>query len=83
MREIKRDIQSVKQKVGGLVGMQLNFEINRGRNKMEYYKGFIKNAYPSIFTIQTQKDGEEELLSFSYNDILTHNVKFLSGDKAK
>ncbi|MEG1609041.1 MAG: Veg family protein [Clostridia bacterium] len=79
MREIKRDIQSVKQKVGCLVGRELNFEINRGRNKMEYYKGFIKNAYPSIFTVQTQSEGENELLSFSYNDILTHNVKISSG----
>lgn len=78
MREIKRDISAVKQKISCLVGKSLNFEINRGRNKLEHYKGYIKDAYPSIFTIQTKKDGEEELLSFSYNDILTHNVKIFN-----
>lgn len=76
MREIRKDIGAVKQKVSELVGQPLSFEINRGRNKMEYHKGVIKNAYPSIFTIQTT-GLEEEILSFSYNDILTRNVRFV------
>ena len=74
MREIIKHIDEVKRRVGLIVGQPLTFEVNKGRNKFVKFDGYIQDAYPAIFTVRCMIEGEEELLSYSYNDILTRNV---------
>jgi len=65
---------SVKDNCGSLVEIQLD----RGRNKVDIEKGIIKEAYPSVFTIQLENtDGEQpdQILSFSYTDIITKDIR--------
>lgn len=75
MREIVRQIDEVKRRVGLIIGQPLSFEINRGRNRFVRFDGYIESAYPAIFTIRTDVEGEDSLQSYSYNDILTKNVR--------
>ena len=75
MREIILKIDEVKRRVGMIVGQPMTFEINRGRNKFVKFEGYVQDAYPAIFTVRCLVDGEDELQSYSYNDILTRNVK--------
>ncbi len=75
MREIIKHIDEVKRRVGLIVGQPVTFEVNKGRNKFVKFDGYIQDAYPAIFTVRCMIEGEEELLSYSYNDILTRNVK--------
>ncbi len=75
MREIIRHIDEVKRRVGMIKGQVMTFEINRGRNKFVKFDGYVQDAYPAIFTIRCLSEGEDELQSYSYNDILTRNVK--------
>ncbi|MDE6757732.1 MAG: Veg family protein [Clostridia bacterium] len=75
MREIILKIDEVKRRVGMIVGQPMTFEINRGRNKFVKFEGYVQDAYLAIFTVRCLVDGEEELQSYSYNDILTRNVK--------
>ncbi|MDE6188950.1 MAG: Veg family protein [Clostridia bacterium] len=75
MREIILKIDEVKRRVGMIVGQPMTFEINRGRNKFVKFEGYVQDAYPAIFTVRCLMDGEDELQSYSYNDILTRNVK--------
>ncbi|MBD5086599.1 MAG: hypothetical protein HDT29_03320 [Clostridiales bacterium] len=75
MREIILKIDEVKRRVGMIVGQPMTFEINRGRNKFVKFDGYVQDAYPAIFTVRCLMEGEDELQSFSYNDILTRNVK--------
>lgn len=53
-------------------------QLDRGRNKVDIQEGVIQNAYPSVFTILV-KDGQEQkppqLLSFSYSDIITRDIR--------
>ena len=58
-----------------IVGQPMTFEINRGRNKFVKFEGYVQDAYPAIFTVRCLMEGEDELQSYSYNDILTRNVK--------
>jgi uncharacterized protein Veg len=65
---------SVKDNCGSLVEIQLD----RGRNKVDIEKGIIKEAYPSVFTIQLENSDEEQpdqILSFSYTDIITKDIR--------
>ena len=75
MREIILKIDEVKRRVGMIVGQPMTFEINRGRNKFVKFEGYVQDAYPAIFTVRCLMEGEDELQSYSYNDILTRNVK--------
>ncbi len=75
MREIIKHIDEVKRRVGLIVGQPMTFEVNKGRNKFVKFDGYIQDAYPAIFTVRCMIEGEEELLSYSYNDILTRNVR--------
>lgn len=75
MRKIIRQIDEVKRRIGLIKGKELSFEINRGRNKFVKFDGYIENTYPAIFTIRTLAEGEDSLQSYSYNDILTRNVR--------
>lgn len=75
MREIILKIDEVKRRVGMIVGKPMTFEINRGRNKFVKFDGYVQDAYPAIFTVRCMVEGEDELQSYSYNDILTRNVR--------
>ena len=75
MREIIKHIDEVKRRVNLIVGQPVTFEVNKGRNKFVKFDGYIQDAYPAIFTVKGMIEGEEKLFSYSYNDILTRNVK--------
>lgn len=76
MRKINQNIDFIKSKIKILIGIEMDFTINRGRNKLEYYQGQIVSAFPSIFTVNfLLPDGENKLEAFSYNDILTRSIK--------
>lgn len=65
---------SVKQQCGSKVIIQLD----KGRNKIDVQEGIIKGAYPSVFTILVEdKDDDKpaQLLSFSYTDIITKDIR--------
>ena len=65
---------SVREQCGSKVMVQLD----RGRNKIDIQSGVIKEAYPSVFTILMDEQGEErpaQLLSFSYTDIITKEIR--------
>ena len=48
------------------------------RNRVDIQEGVIKGAYPSVFTILVDDDNEKnppQLLSFSYTDVLTRDIR--------
>ena len=64
------NINIAKEKIKSLKESKLKIKVNAGRNKFEYYEGFIVDIHPNLFTINTDKG----LKSFTYSDILTKNV---------
>ena len=66
--------ESVKQQCGNKVVIRLD----RGRNKVDIQHGVIKAAYPSVFTILVNDEDSSkraQLLSFSYTDIITKEIR--------
>ena len=48
------------------------------RNKVDIQEGVIQGAYPSVFTVLVDDEREEnppQLLSFSYTDIITKDIR--------
>ena len=59
-------------------GNRVKIQLDRGRNKVDIQEGVIQGAYPSVFTILVDDEREEnppQLLSFSYTDIITKDIR--------
>lgn len=72
------DFKKVRASVHQQCGSRVLIQLDKGRNKVDIQEGVIQNAYPSVFTILIN-DGRDEnppqLLSFSYNDIITKEIR--------
>ena len=72
------DINKVRASVHQLCGSKVMIQLDRGRNKIDVQEGVIVDAYPSVFTIlvnDQNKDNPPQLLSFSYTDIITRDIR--------
>lgn len=71
------DIDKVRASVSGQLGNRVMIQLDRGRNRVDIKEGIIQGAYPSVFTILIDEDEKKppQLLSFSYADILTRDVR--------
>lgn len=72
------DINRVRASVHQQCGSKVLIQLDRGRNKIDIQEGVIQNAYPSVFTILVKDEYEAnppQLLSFSYNDIITKDIR--------
>ena len=75
MREIGQSIAGAKERVQKLVGIPVLMKINVGRGKSTLLKGEVTAVFPAVFTVKSD-DGQNH--TFSYCDVHTKNVLFLS-----
>lgn len=66
-----------KQKVNSIKGQEVDCVINKGRNKLVKTKVVVEQVYPSMFVIKPLIQVDLDRLSYSYNDILCGDIKFL------
>lgn len=74
----QNEIDKVRSSVLQQCGSKVLIQLDRGRNKVDIQEGIIQNAYPSVFTIlvDDEVDGNPpQLLSFSYTDIITRDIR--------
>ena len=72
------DINKVRASVLGQLGNRVMIQLDRGRNRIDIQEGVIQGAYPSVFTILIDDESDKnppQLLSFSYTDVLTRDVR--------
>lgn len=70
-------ISKVRASVHQQCGNRVKIQLDRGRNKVDIQEGVIQKAYPSVFTIlvDDEQDNDPQLLSFSYTDIITKDIR--------
>lgn len=74
----QEDINKVRASVHQQCGSKVMIQLDRGRNKIDVQEGVIQDAYPSVFTIlvnDKNDDNPPQLLSFSYTDIITRDIR--------
>ena len=73
----QKDFDKVRASVQQQCGSHVMIQLDKGRNKIDIQKGVIQEAYPSVFTIlvEDESDGPSQLLSFSYTDIITTEIR--------
>ena len=60
----------VKLKLKDYIDKKIRVKVYLGRNKYEYFDGYIDKMHPNIFTLITDIGTK----SFSYTDVLVKNV---------
>ena len=70
-------ISKVRASVHQQCGNRVKIQLDRGRNKVDIQEGVIQKAYSSVFTIlvDDEQDNAPQLLSFSYTDIITKDIR--------
>ena len=68
-------LQEIKTKVNNNIGNNVKIKNNLGKNKIEKYNVKIKEAYKNIFIVETKKQNNIEIKSFTYTDIMTKTIK--------
>ena len=71
-------ISKVRASVHRQRSNRVKIQLDRGRNKVDIQEGVIQGAYPSVFTVLVDDEREEnppQLLSFSYTDIITKDIR--------
>ncbi len=73
----REDFDKVRDSVRAQCGNRVVIQLDRGRNKVDIQEGVIKEAYPSVFTILVDdtETSPSQLLSFSYTDIITKDIR--------
>lgn len=71
------DLNKVRTAVHNQLGNRVMIRTNKGRHKVDVTEGVIREAYPSIFIVEVESELDEtpRMLSFSYTDVLTKDVK--------
>ncbi len=72
------DFCKVRESVRSKIGSKVVIKQDRGRNRIEIQEGILQDAYPSVFTIlvdSRRDDNPPQLLSFSYIDIITKEIR--------
>lgn len=78
------DFDQVRASVRQQCGRRVVIQLDKGRNKVDIQEGVLKDAYPKCFTIQLDdtEDRPSQLLSFSYTDIITKEIRMKLCDEA-
>ena len=72
------DFCKVRDSVRSQLGNRVMIKQDRGRNRIDIQEGVLQSAYPSVFTIlidDQRQDNPPHLLSFSYTDIITKEIR--------
>lgn len=64
------NIDIIKNKIKEFQKEKLRIKVYLGRNKYEYYEGYIDKMYENIFVLSTNRG----IKTFSYSDIATKIV---------
>ena len=71
------NINDIKEKVIALKGQNIALKINKGRNKIVSLTAIIDQVYPSMFVISPTSKVSLDRKSYSYNDVLCGDVRFV------
>ena len=70
-------LSDIKEKINSLKGQNISLKVNKGRNKIVTLTAIIDQVYPSMFVISPTCHVDLDRKSYSYNDVLCGDVKFI------
>ena len=81
MRKCEKTLEEITDLIKSFKGESVKMSITKGRKKSEKFNGEIVELYPSIFTIKVDNPISQNILSYSYNEVLCGDVKIVKNVK--
>ena len=75
MKKKPANIDEIKRRILELKGQEVDLHINRGRRRVNNYRARIQDVYSSVFTVKSDQNNEDNIYTYSYNDVLCGEVK--------
>ena len=75
---IKSDVEECKKNLETYIGRTVRLTSNGGRKRIIVHEGILDHCYPNMFTVKCNRkpaDSNQELVSYSYVDVLTKTVR--------
>lgn len=73
---VKTDLDSCRKDIQACIGRKVMLRSNGGRKRTIVQEGILDSCYPNVFTVRcSKKDAYQEMISYSYVDILTRVVE--------
>ena len=72
-----RKLECIRESLEREIGNKVRVTTKEGRKKIVVRRGIIEQTYPSLFVVrfENRSDSEDCRTSFSYIDVLTHNIE--------
>ena len=68
-------IAEIKELLNARIGQKVMVKVQAGRKRVNTLHGTLSKAYPAIFIVHLNNDGDDlQRVSYTYADLLTHNV---------
>ena len=69
-------MDAIRREVEEAIGRRVVVKADKGRKRIVTNEGVIDNAFEDVFTVRiTNNFGDERVVSYTYTDMLTSNVK--------
>lgn len=69
-------MDAIRKEIEQAIGRRVVVKADKGRKRIVTSEGIIENAFEDVFTVRiTNKFGDERVVSYTYTDMLTSNVK--------
>lgn len=73
---VKSDVDICRKGMQAYVGRRIKLKSSGGRKRTIVQEGILDSCYPNVFTVRcSKKNAYQELISYSYVDILTRVVE--------
>lgn len=71
----QEELSKVRASVRKQLGSRVKIRQDEGRHRTNIREGILQSAYPCVFTVLLDHEEPQQLLSFSYTDIITQEVR--------
>jgi uncharacterized protein Veg len=73
---VKADLDTCRKGMEACIGKRIRLRSSGGRKRTIIQEGILDSCYPNVFTVRcSKKNAYQEMVSFSYVDILTRVVE--------
>jgi len=73
---IRNELENCKKDLEANIGKNVRLRSSGGRKRTIIQEGILESCYPNLFTVRcNRKNSYQEMVSFSYVDVLTHVVE--------
>jgi uncharacterized protein Veg len=72
--KMPHSLQKIKDDLDARIGDTITVVSNTGRKKVTERQGVLRETYPSLFIVELDDATNFDRVSYSYTDVLTHNI---------